>query len=236
MTKIIPLNQNIHGNTRVKQSNDYSRFKDQFVIPLVVQDFVPLASEFPIVFLKNAETGEFLPAAMMGLKKGVNAYCQTAEWEAPVRPLGFKNAPLSLSVVNENKEDLFVCIDEDSDLVSDSEGELLFNTDGTETEFLKQRKDTLLNMVSFQEQTRAITDYFVQNKLLTSRQLTVNLKSEDKPVQIDGIYLIDENKIKDLPDDTFNELRKKGLLPLIYAHIHSLQQVGRLVSKHNSLT
>lgn len=235
MTKITPLNQNIHAKKKVKLTDDYSRFRDQFAIPIMIQDFIPLASEFPIVFLRNTETGRFLPTAMMGLKQGVNAYCQSNQWDAPVTPLGFHNAPLSLSKANDSAEELFVCIDEDSELVSDDEGEPLFTAKETESEFLKHRKEEMLNMVSYQEQTDAFTEYFVENKLLTSCQLTVDLNSEDKPVKIDGIYLIDENKLNGLSDKAFNEIRQKGLLPLIYAHMNSLQQVGRLVSKHNSL-
>ena len=45
---------------------------------------------------------------------------------------------------------------------------------------------------------------------------------------IDGIYVIDEKALNELPDEDFLAFRKQGLLPLIYAHLSSLQQLRRI--------
>lgn len=233
MANISPLNSTKHLNTAIKESSDYSRFAEQSLIPVVVQEFSVLATEFPIVFVKNAETGQFTPIAMMGIKNNVNLYCQTKNWQSSVTPLGFSKAPLSLMKTSENSDEVMVFIDEDSDLVSSAEGEKLFDKSGEQTEYLKKRSNALLDLASFTQQTAGITQYFADLNLLTPKQLTVKLSSDSPQVNIDGVYIIDEKALKELKDEEFLSLKSKGLLPLIYAHLTSLHQIARLITKQN---
>lgn len=233
MSKIIPINNQVHGQIKVKSSNDYSRFKSQHLIPIVAQDFSRMATEFPLVFVKNTETGQFLPVAMMGIKNGVNLYCQDDNWPAAIIPLGFSNAPLSLVKKSTVSDELIVCIDEESALVSTDSGDALFDAQGEQTKYLEKRSQALLKVAEFTHQIQAISQFFAEKKLLVSRQLTVKLENENEPFTINGVYLIDEEVLNELPADEFEKLRKQGLLPLIYAHLTSLQQITRLTIKHN---
>jgi len=236
MSKVTPLNNEVHSQTKVKTSSDYSRFKSQHLIPIVAQDFSAIATEFPIVFVKNSETGQFLPVAMMGIKNGINLYCQNSNWPAAVAPLGFSNAPLSLVKKAADSDEVIVCIDEESSLVTTDSGEALFNGQGGQTDYLKQRSQALLKVAEFTQQIQVISQFFAQKNLLVSRQLTVKLENEDEPFTINGVYLIDEKALNELPSDEFEQLRKQGLLPLIYAHLTSLQQITRLTIKHNQFS
>ncbi len=40
---------------------------------------------------------------------------------------------------------------------------------------------------------------------------------------------MNEKKFNEMSDESFIELRKRGILPLIYAHLMSLSQITRLV-------
>lgn len=233
MSKVTPLNNKVHGQTKIKVSKDFSRFNTQHLIPIVAQDFAQMATEFPVVFVKNSETGQFLPVAMMGIKNGVNLYCQEKNWSAAVKPLGFSNAPLSLVKQNAESDELIVCIDEESDLVCTESGESLFDENNEQTDYLKNRSEALLKMAEFTHQIQAISQFFAEKKLLVSRQLTVKLESEKEPFTINGVYLIDEKALNELPTEEFEQLRNQGLLPLIYAHLTSLGQITRLTMKHN---
>ena len=65
MSNVTPLHNEAHKSLKVIESQDFSRFKDQHLIPLVVQDFGTVATEFPIVFVKNNDSGQFVPVALM---------------------------------------------------------------------------------------------------------------------------------------------------------------------------
>ncbi|MFT5704483.1 MAG: hypothetical protein ACI8SK_000430 [Shewanella sp.] len=235
MTNISPLSSTEHLNTSIIESKDYRRFAEQSLIPVVVQEFAVLATEFPIVFVKNTENGQFLPIAMMGIKNDFNLYCQTKDWGASVTPIGFSKAPLSLMQTSQNSDEVMVFIDEDSELVTTNEGNRLFDGSGEQTEYLKKRSNTLLDLASFTQQTVAITKYFADLNLLTPKQLTVKLSSDSPQVNIDGVYIIDEKALNELKDEEFLILKNKGLVPLIYAHLTSLHQIARLITKQNEL-
>ncbi|MBU2869218.1 SapC family protein [Colwellia sp. E2M01] len=230
---MIPLNQKQHSHLKIQKINDVSRFKNQHLIPITIQDFIPLSTEFPVVFVKNEETGQFISVAMMGFRSGVNLYCQETNWPCPVMPIGFNNAPLSLARSNENSNEIMVCIDEESSLLSDKTGEALFDDQGEQTEFLKQKSQELFKVAQLTEQTQAIINLFAQKKLFISKQLTIKLSNEKEPLLLSGLYLIDENALNALSPEEFEELRTKGLLPLIYAHLASLHQITRLTIKQN---
>jgi len=233
MSNITPLHNEVHKDIKVSTPNDFSRFKAQHLIPVVVQEFSAMASEFPIVFVKNGETGQFLPVAMMGLTEGVNLYCQQKGFDSAVLPMNFQTAPFSLIKQNHESDEVTICIDTESNLISD-DGNALFDDKGEQSDFLKQRSQFLIDMVSFSQQTMAITQLFNQKELLITQQLTVKLA--DKPLTINGLYMIDEKKLNELPDEEFNELRTKGLLPLIYAHLTSIHQINRLAHKQTKIS
>ena len=144
-----PLNNKRHANVKVKANNDVSRFKNQQLIPVTLQDIIPLSGEFPIVFVKNEETGQFSCVAMMAIRPNLNLYCQDITWNHHTLPLGFSNYPFSLAKKSEQSDEAIVCINENSPLVNPNEGELLFDETGNQTEYLKKRSEALLQLTLF---------------------------------------------------------------------------------------
>jgi len=228
-----PLNNKVHAKLKVLHKNDVSRFKDQHLIPVTAQDFIPLSTEFPIIFVKNEETGQFTSVAMMGIKAGINLYCQDTEWSCPVAPVGFNNAPFSLVKTADDSDEVLVCFDEKSPLITSEAGNALFDDKGEQTEYLSQRTEALLRVASFTEQTKAIIETLASKKLFVAKALNVKLASQEKPFLLNGIYMIDENVLNSLSSAEFEELRTKGVLPLIFAHLASLHQITRLTIKQN---
>ena len=168
------------------------------------------------------------------MREGVNIYCQEKTWKHSVLPRGFKNAPFSLARKADAENELMVCIDIDSELVSETDGNALFDDAGEQTDYLKARSEAVGKVAEFNQQTQTITQHLASLDLIASRQLTVNLEKEGQPLNINGLYLIDEKVLNELPADKFEDLRSKGLLTLIYAQINSIHQVGRLTAKQNA--
>lgn len=233
MTMITPLTTTKHLQLRVKESSDYRKFAAENLVPIVVQEFTTLATEFPLVYVKNTETGQFMPVALMGIKNGLNLYCQSAQWNATVTPLGFRSAPFSFVKTAKENDELMLCVDEDSTLISSEQGTRLFDDQGNQSDYLKMRAEALLDIASFNQQTKDITALFVEMQLLVPQQLTVKLGSNEPKMNIDGVYVIDEKRLNDLSQDDFMSLKSKGLLPIIYAHRISLQQIAKLIFKQN---
>ncbi|ABZ75716.1 SapC family protein [Shewanella halifaxensis HAW-EB4] len=232
---IVPLNSDTHLEMCVSESQDYRRFAEQQLIPVVFHEFHQLATEFPLVFVKNSETGQFIPIAMMGVKNGLNLYCQTGEWPAMIKPRGFSNAPLSLVKTSKESDNVLICIDTESPLVTEAgeNSQRLFDDNKEQSEYLKKRTQALLDIAAFNEQTDKICQLLASKSLFTAKQLTIKLAESQQPINIDGIYVIDEQALNQLSNEEFLSFKDNGLLPLIYAHLLSLQQIPRLIEKQN---
>jgi hypothetical protein len=66
----------------------------------------------------------------------------------------------------------------------------------------------------------------VENNLLTPLNMKVN--AGDQVRNITGCYVINEERLNNFSDAKFLEVRQKGYLPAIYAHLISLAQIERL--------
>ena len=228
MSTPVPLASDKHAELKVKQSGDYTRYKNQNLIPIVVKDFYTLAAEFPLVFVMGQNPGEFVPVAIMGLKDGYNLYCQTEHWGAQVVPVSFNNAPFSIARVEQDQDQFVVLIDEDSPLVSKTDGEAIFADNGEKSEYMQQRVDALMDITQQTIQTQKVCKLFSTKNLLITHQIQMRHRPDGVLYKIDGIHIIDEPALNALSDEDFLALRRQGLLPLIYAHLASLQQLRRI--------
>lgn len=225
-TSIKPLHNEVHGKVKIKNGVNVDFLKDQHLVPLVAHEFSRAANEFPIVFVKNQESGEFQPVAMLGLEPGENLFVKDDKWEGGYLPHAATRYPFALIPNPQDKEKLLVAILEDSKLVNEEEGNALFDEKGEETDYLKARKEGLIRYVEFAQVTANFTKTLADKELLVPQTLTLEIKGEKR--DINGIYLIDEKKLNELSDEAFLELRKRGFLAPIYSFLTSMPQVNRL--------
>lgn len=228
MSQPVLLNFEKHGKLRLSNSKDFTRHKTENFVPVVFQEFYRLATEFPLVFVRNSQTGDFVPGAMMGLNKGTNLYCQTREWQPAFIPTSFTLTPLSVSRLDPHSDEADIAIDEQSPLLSETVGEPLFQTDGLATDFLKKRIDHVVRVAQQSLQAVALCRYLAEKRLLTSLPLKLQYTENSPRYEVEGVFMIDEEALEKLSNEEFQELRERGLLPLIYSHLTSLQQIGRL--------
>ncbi|MFC3032372.1 SapC family protein [Pseudoalteromonas fenneropenaei] len=222
--QVQPLHAEKHANIKIKNGINVEFLKSQHIIPVVAHEFARAAVEFPLVFVKNTETGQFQAVAMFGLEPGQNLFVEGDKWTAGYAPMATTRYPLGL--VKHPEQDQFgVVIDAGSPLVNDTEGNALFEN-GEETEYLKRRKEALVSYIEFARVTDTFTQYLADKELFSQQTLTVDIKGEKR--DINGIYLIDERKLAELSDADFLELRKRGYLAPIYSFLTSSHQVARL--------
>ena len=228
MASPVALQNDKHRNLKITESGDYARYKDHHLIPVISQDFFTLCAEFPVVFVKDGSGEQFVPVAIMGLREGQNLYCQTEEWKAHVVPVRFSNAPFSMVRVDAESDQLAVLIDEDSPMLSETEGTPLFKENGERSEYLEKKMEHLIRNAEQTVQTEGICKIFKDKDLLATQQLQLQHRRDAPTYNIGGIYTIDEKKLNALSDEEFLDLRKQGIIPLIYAHLSSLQQLRRI--------
>ena len=144
-SNIQPLHNVTHANTKIKNGINIEFMKNQHLVPIVAHEFSRVANEYPIVFVKNSETGEFQPVAMLGLEPGENLFINEDRWTGLYVPHALVRYPLALVASPEDQQRLIVAVVQSSNLVSEDEGRALFDEKGEETDYLKRRKESLIS-------------------------------------------------------------------------------------------
>ena len=228
MANIVPLHSETHGDLKILEG-DFSHVADQHIIPVVVHEIATASADFPIVFVKNADNDQYQSVAMLGLKPQENLFIKGKKWDATYIPGVISNYPFKLMSSGEKNDQLMVAIVDDAPQVGTKKGEAIFNEDGTETEYMVARKKGLRQYFEHSQMTAAFIAELAKLDLLAARSLTLDVKSEK--ITLDGLYFVDEEKLNALPDDKFLDLRKRGFLAIIYAHLASLNQIRSLVHR-----
>lgn len=224
MTNIIPLDKKNHKNYKIKPDKSYAHTKSQHIALIQVHEFVAAAIHYPIVFVKNAETGEFRSVVMLGLEPNENLFSQNNSWNAQYVPTSIKGYPFLIT-----PDTMSLCINTESPLINENEGMSLFNDEGKETDFLKSTKQLLANFIAQTPVTESFIKHISSKKLISPFNISIEInKKQEKKYDLNGVYAIDNSKLQDLPDDEFLTLKKAGYLPAIYAHLTSLGTISRL--------
>lgn len=229
--QIAPLQKEKHAQTKINISSPFGFAQDQHILPVVVQEFVRIGAEMPIVFIKDPATERFDVVAMLGLQTGENLMVADGKWQGFYVPKVLWNHPLILADDPSKDGQLLVALVESSPMVNTETGHALFDETGAESDFLKSRVDSMKEFYMQSQTTRAFNKALADLDLLVPQTLTIKL--EGKPREITGIYIVDEKKLSSLSDEQLLDLNKRGMMPAIYAHLMSLQQVQRLGERAN---
>lgn len=221
---LVPLNRQEHGDWNARKTDRAGWLTNQHAIPLTVEEFPQAQRNFPIVFAAGAES---VPLALMGMNEGVNVFVDDeGVLPDPVyMPAYARRYPFMLAKLRPDAEELSLCFDPNSDLVGNFEdGEALF--DGEEPS--ESCKATLQFCEQFElagSKTAAFMTELNKHELLIDGELSVQLDTMDKPFIYRGFRMVDEKKMRDLRGDVLREWSVNGMLPLIYAHLFSLDMV-----------
>lgn len=229
MNAITPLNPENHSGLKLAQDPSFAQVQHEHMLPVVVHEFNRLALEYALVFVKNANTGAFQPVVLTGLAAGQNLYYQAQGWQADSAPMIVRNYPLVLIEDAANPQQLLVGVNEGSELLNGQHGEALFNADGSESEFLGRRKKQLEEFYQSSQLTSAFVTLLGELQLLQPQTLNITVARQKQ--HLTGLYFIDEQKLNALPAAQFDQLRQRGFLSLVYAHLLSLRNIERLVKK-----
>ncbi|WP_444896319.1 SapC family protein [Microbulbifer sp. SSSA005] len=231
MAQIKALDKKAHANLKLTQDITFDHVSGNHILPLVVQEIVQAAQSYPILFVKDQNTEQFKVVALTGLRPGENLFSGADGWNGSYIPVQVRTYPFVLVKNPDNADQAVLCIDEDSKMLSDSEGEALFDGEGEQTDFLKNRAQAVVETAQRVAVTDSFIEFLVSKDLLTQKKLTLRVSEDDKPYDLTGFFVIDEEKLNKLSDEDFLELRKRGALPAIYASMMSSMQVQNLIRK-----
>lgn len=232
---LVPLNTAEHGSWRSRKTDRAPWLAATHAVPLTVEEFPQAQRHYPIVFSSGDNP---VPLALMGLNEGVNTFLddQGTLIEDVYIPAYARRYPFLLAKLQPEGDELSLCFDPTTDLVGAfDDGEILF-ADGKPSdttqgmlEFCRRFEEAAFRTGSFVEELQ-------KHDLLMDGEVAIRRGEDDEqPFLYGGFKMVDESKLRELRGDVLRSWNQNGLLPLIFAHLFSLELIrvvfGRQVSQ-----
>jgi SapC len=226
MTQIVPLNTETHRSLRVDGRASAAYGDNQRFVAVTIKEFPLLVVHYPILFSKDAQTGQFYCGAMLGFDDGENLFLEEWAEREFYRPLNLQRGPFYA-----HGPDL--AIDLDHPRVGAEGGKPLFCEQGEPSPYLKSIIWAFQDLKPGVEMTKMFIARLLELKLIEPVDVEVQFDDGTRRKCM-GLYTINQEVLSRLPDEVVVELFRRGYLRLMHLMIASLKQVPVLARKRNS--
>jgi hypothetical protein len=233
MTRHAVLDSNVHRDVRVRTGVS-PEFGDGVMACLTVpSEFRRVQNEFPILFRRDLDRGQFSALALFGFENGENLFVEDGQWTARYRPLALSIQPFLVGrSAARDETEVHVDLDHPRIAGAGDEGVRAFDDDGRPTEYLEA---VIAGLDELDQGYRGIGDFFAalqRYELLEPFSLDVELRDGSKH-RLVGYHLIDEEKLSALEPGAVAELHSDGYLMPIFMAVASLSNISSLVARKN---
>ena len=230
----VPLNRTAHKDLRLKAVPSLQFAANVHSVPLTGVEFPAAARDVPILFA-GADMKDAGPMALLGLRQNENLFVDADGQWAPNTyvPAFIRRYPFILAEKPEGQpgDDFTVFLDEAYNGFNTEEGERLFKDDGTDTEMLTNAVNFLGEFQQHVARTHWFMDQLRKHDLLEPRN--IRLEKDGKSINLNGLFVVSEEKLRQLDEKVAHEFLKEGVLGWIYAHLLSLANIDRVSLRLN---
>src|SRR3569833_2001368 len=225
-----PQTSNLHGTYHTRPADRAPFMVNAQAVPITVDEFVSVQRFCPIVFSTGDQS---VPLALMGLNDGANVFVDddgklNGEFYVPAY---VRRYPLMLARLQPEAQELSLCFDPTSNLVGECEEGSALLEDGQPTE-------ATTNILKFCEEfelsaqrTLAFVGELDQAELLMDGEVSIQPEGAEQPFVYRGFRMVNEEKLRELRGDELRKMNQNGMLPLIMAHLFSLQLIREIFAK-----
>ena len=228
--EIVPLYKN--NKVRVPEPGALPEFCKQLnAIPISYTEFSVACRDYPLVFTSGDEGKTYAPVAVLGLSNGENLFLADGAWAKGVYlPAYVRRYPFCMARVNLEKveqADRLICIEKD---YLDEQGETLFDAEGKALPKWQPIEKLLQEYEADLERSREMSAILSDYGLLQPFAMQAQPKA-GAPMNLTGMYRVEEKKLEFLNASQQKNLIKKGIMGRIYAHLISLDNFARLLDR-----
>lgn len=229
---LVPLNSNDHGSWNARSTDKAPWVAKQHAIPLTADEFSAAQRDFPIVFSSGENS---VPLALMGLNEGVNVFFEDdgSLIGTPYMPAYIRRYPFLLAKLDQKSDNLSLCFDPTTDLVGEfDDGQALFGEDKQPTDHTKGLLGFCERFEQAGTRTQALMEELKKADLLMDGEVSIQRNDNpDQPYTYRGFRMVNQEKLRELRGDQLRKWNESGLLPLIYAHLFSLDLMRVIFAK-----
>jgi hypothetical protein len=225
-----PLSSSHHSKLKARAKDTAPYLSKIHAVPVTSDEFILSQRTYPIVFSLGDNP---VPLALMGLNEGVNVFIDEdgkPRGELYI-PAYVRRYPFMLARLRPEADELSLCFDPTSDIIGDfDEGQALFE-DGKPSEATNNLLKFCEEFELSAQRTAAFVKELKDAELLIDGEVAIQVTSDGQPFIYRGFQMVSEEKLRDLRGDALRKMNQNGMLPLIYAHLFSLQLIRNLFGK-----
>jgi len=199
-------------------------------------EFRDIQACYPILFHRD-DKDNFYPLALFGFEKNENLFLDESGWHAPYVPAMIRREPFLIGFQaskegSDAEHARMMSLDMDHPRVSNETGERLFQPLGGRTPYLEDASNLLETIYHGTEQNKQFVAVLQEHDLIESVNLDITLNDGSKN-QLLGFYVLNEEKVQQLPGSALENFSKAGFLMPIFMVLASLTNIRTLVEFRN---
>ena len=223
------LDSKTHLDLRIDTSAGAS-LGDGVMATLVVPDeFRRVQAEFPIVFRRDVENGQFSALALFGFEAGENLFVSEGRWDAGYKPLSLAIQPFLIGQLQTGEGQVHVNMDHPR-ISTSGEGTRVFDEHGQATPYLERIAEMLGELHVGYQASGDFIAALERHQLLEPFSLEVPL-SDGSQHSLVGFHIVDEENLRALDGDALADLHGAGHLMPIFMALASLSHFSELVAR-----
>ena len=237
MPQFAAISRERHANKKWLRYANFRFAAGEVIAPIVGAELARAALAMPCAFVQ--QSGRYVLVAVLSPPGGRNVFVGSdGRWLGRYVPAALRLYPFRL-LPTAGADAVVLCVDEESKLVVDgnSAGEEFFDSQGNPAPVLKPVFEAAMALERDRKSTDLAIAALAQAGVVRPWEIKVKTKEGERP--IGGLHRVDEAALRDLPDETFVNLRKTSALQIAYAQMLSMGQLSALeylVRAHSQAT
>ncbi|MBB1074805.1 SapC family protein [Rhodoferax sp. 4810] len=220
-----PVSFDRHANKLWRRFTSYHFAQSSAVLPLVAAELAKSVMAFPIAFIQD-EAGAYTPVAVLGFNAGQNLFiAPDGRWLGRYIPAVLRGHPFRLASLGNDK--LALCVDDNSELVQEVDGEPFFTADGQIAPSVAQLMEFLRQLEHNRQLTITAMATLANHQLLQPWPIKIDQGAAGER-QLTGLYRVDEAAFNNAPLEVLTAVRAAGGLPIVYCQLLSMQHLSML--------
>jgi hypothetical protein len=225
---VVPVEAQRHATLKLRPVTDFRFAKDTHAVPVIGPEFGDLMRDYPIVFAMG-DDGRFTPTVMVGLRQNENLFVDAdGRWDASYIPFFVRRFPFV--TVETGEDDAVVCIEETAAKALEAPDGMPLFVAGKPSEEMTRLAQALFaardDAKRVEEWTKLLADAGLFKQVSASADLP-----NGEQVSMDGMWVVDEEKLRTLGPEQAKTWLDNGLLSLVFAHLFSLRNLEQIVDR-----
>lgn len=241
MPTYTPISREQHQHAGYAPREGFQFAQSDAVVPVVLEELPQIITTMVLAFIEGDQEGSYELVALQALQPNSNHYVHSSgRWIGSYVPAYYRGYPFRLVPVEGNNR-MVLCIDTDSGLFhqeAEADDFRFFGPDGEPTTRLQQLMTFHEKLEKNRHNTQQAVSKLAEAGVIAPWNIEVKGSDDNESRQVEGLYHIDESRLRNLGPKALTDLVRTGVMSLAYTQLfseHRLRELKKLYDLQNEL-